>query len=309
MNSVRSNCSIFTCYSSLSRFNADTWDERQFGREGLKAGDVISLLIHAERGPSRRTLTGLVHNVVHKPKPKNAVYPKFNMIRELWVWVSSSAAVHDVSDIRYIHQCISLQCSEKVNVALSWGFSFVACPNSACSIMGVKDVAITSKTLDIHNRSTEYEMNEQSLFVKAFSDEAISKSQHLIAFSIISSKLRISISKQPIVPIVGPPGTGKTRVSAELLSHFIQNSEEPLWCLCTAWTNQAVYVLADACTKTGIKADFVLVGSRHQCDQRTLTTVTYLSSFNDEGWDLILRSSKSVIIFATIGLLSRPMPE
>ena len=131
----------------MTRFSAEDWEERQFGREGFKAGDVISLLIHAERGPSRRTLTGLVHNVVHKPKPKNAVYPKFNMIRELWVWVSSSAAVHDVSDIKYIHQCISLQCSEKVNVALSWGFSFVACPNSACSIMGVKDVAIASKTL------------------------------------------------------------------------------------------------------------------------------------------------------------------
>ena len=232
------------------------------------------------------------------------------MIREIWLWVSASAAKHDFTSIKHIHQCISIQSSEKLSVALSWGDAFKACPMSACSIMGVKDVSKASESLDIHHRSSDYAMDPKSFVVKASSESAITKSKDLIAFSTIWPQLSGSIASQPIVPIVGPPGTGKTRVSAELLIHFVRNSGKPIWSLCTAWTNQAVFVLADVCTKYGFEAEFVLVGARHQKDDRcTVSGVTYLSSFTDEGWLLLLESTKPVVVLVTIGMLSRPLTE
>ena len=275
----------------------------------MKPGDFVSLLIQT-CGGSKRTLTGLVHHVVHKPKAKNAVSPKFHMIRSIWFWVSTSAAKHDVTRIKHIHQCISIQSAEKLSVALSWGDAFKACPMSACSIMGVKDVSEASESLDIHHGSSDYALNPKSFVVKASSESAIATSKHLLAFFSIWPRLCGSIASQPIVPIVGPPGTGKTRVSAELLIHFLRNSEKPIWSFCTAWTNQAVFVLAEVCTRYGFEAEFVLVGARHQKDERsTLPGVTYLSSFTDEGWLPLLQSTKPVVVLVTIGMLSRPLAE
>ena len=232
------------------------------------------------------------------------------MIREIWLWVSASAVKHDFTSIKHIHQCISIQSSEKLSVAFSWGTAFMACPMSACSIMGVKDVSKASESLDIHKRSSDYALDAKSFVVKASSDAVIMQSKDLIAFSIIWPQLSGAIPSQPIVPIVGPPGTGKTRVSAELLIHFLRNSGKSIWSLCTAWTNQAVFVLASVCTKYGFEAEFVLVGARHKKDDRsTLDGVTYLSSFIDDGWLLLLESTKPVIVFATLGMLSRPLAE
>ena len=282
---------------------------RQFGRAGLKTGDFINLKVSSENKTSRHTLSGLVHYAAHKQKAKNEVVAKYHMIREIWMWVSATVAKHHFTDIKYIHQCISIQSSEKLQVTLSWGTAFKACPMSACSIMGVKDVSEAVESLDLH-RSTDYAMNEKSFVVQASSGSAIMNSMDLKAFITIWPELSVPIVTQPIVPIVGPPGTGKTRVSAELLIHFLRNCDKPIWSLCTAWTNQAVSVLADVCTKYGFKAEFVLVGTRHQNnDRRTSSGITYLSSFTDEGWQVILRSTKPVVVFATIGMLARPLAE
>ena len=294
----------------MTRSTAENWDQRQFGREGLKTGDFISLLFQAEGASSKRTLSGLVHHVYHKPKAKNQLSAKFHMIREIWVWGPNSAAKHDFTRVKHIHQCIAIQCAEKLGVTFSWGNAFVACPQSACSIMGVKDVSKTVESLDIHHRSTDYAMDDKSFVVKASSDEAILKSKDLIAFSTIWSRLSVAVAIQPIVPIVGPPGTGKTRVSSELIVHFVRHSGKPFWILCTAWTNQAVSVLATVCTKYEFEAEFVLVGARHKKDDRcSLSRVTYLSSFIDDGWLPILESKKHVIVFATIGMLSRQLTD
>ena len=294
----------------MPRFYAAQWGERQFGREGLKAGDFISLLIHTDGAYSRNTLTGLVHHVAYKPKAKNAPVAKYYMIREIWIWVSADTALRDFASIRHIHQCISLQCSEKLNVALAWGDAFMACPRSACSIMGVNDVSKASESLGNHRRSLEYAMDPKSFVVQSTSESAIRDSRDLVAFNTIWPQLSASITRQPIVPIVGPPGTGKTRVAAELLVHFLRNLMKSIWTLCTAWTNQAVYVLAEVCSKYEFKAEIVLVGARHQNAERCqLPGVTYVSSFTDEKWLIILQSENPVVVFATIGILSRPLTD
>ena len=276
----------------------------------MKAGDFISLLIHTDGASSRNTLAGLVHHVAYKPKARNAPFAKYYMIREIWIWVSASTAWQDFASIRHIHQCISLQCAEKLNVALAWGDAFMACPWSACSIMGVKDVSKACESLRSHRRSSEYAMDSRSFVVRSTNDAAIRDSRDLVAFSTIWPQLSASITRQPIVPIVGPPGTGKTRVAAELLVHFLWNLQQAIWILCTAWTNQAVYVLAEECSKYNFKAEFVLVGSKHQNEKRCpLPGVTYVSSFTDEAWLLLLQSENPVIVFATIGLLSRPLAD
>ena len=68
----------------------------------------------------------------------------------------------------------------------------------------------------------------------------------------------IDTNKQKTQVLFGPPGTGKTKlltqcmsVAIELFSETFSSRspffiEQPLWLLCTAWTNAAVSVLADA---------------------------------------------------------------
>ena len=54
----------------------------------------------------------------------------------------------------------------------------------------------------------------------------------------------------------------------------------------------------------------MLVGARHQnSNQNSLSGVTYLPSFIDVGWQPLLQSKLPVVVFATIGMLSRPLAE
>ena len=104
----------------MTRFSAEEDGERQFGRDGMKNGDFIQLLIEAKSG-SMHTLTGLVHHVFHKPKAKNQPAPQFNRIRGIWLWVSARAVKKDYASLKQIRQCISVQSAEKLSVTLSWG--------------------------------------------------------------------------------------------------------------------------------------------------------------------------------------------
>ena len=275
-----------------SRFSEDDLaEQRKADREGMKSGDFVSLLVKVGEHESTQVLSGLLHHVVSKPKKKE-VPAEFHRIRGFWIWVSSDMWASKASLIYKVEQSICLQTAESLQGTISWSVSCKTCPRSFCAMMGVREVTATAQTLDRHI-PVEYKLDAKSLMGRiCAASEQDETMQDLVALKKVWPELRPLIQNQPIIPISGPPGTGKTRVSSELLMWFLRmykkvGRQQRMWFLCTAWTNQAVVVLASVFSEYNPECRVVLVGKRHENAPRG-DNVQWIPHFMHNDWNDIV---------------------
>ena len=275
-----------------SRFSEnDPSQPRKAGREGMKTGDFLSLVVKVGEHQATQVLSGLLQTVVFKPKRKE-VPAEFHRIRGFWIWVSSEMWASKASLISKVQQSICLQTAESLHGTISWSVACKTCPVSTCAMMGVTEVTATAQTLDRHIPD-EYKLDEKSLMGRICAASVQGETmQDLVALKKVWPELRPLIHNQSIIPISGPPGTGKTRVSSELLMWFLRTykqlcRQQRMWFLCTAWTNQAVVVLASIFSQYNPECRVVLVGHRHENAPRG-DNVKWIPHFMHDDWNDIL---------------------
>jgi len=117
---------------------------------------------------------------------------------------------------------------------------------------------------------------------------------------------------QPFLPIFGPPGTGKTRMSMELLIHIMQHwpsfSPRPLYVLCSTWTRAALEVMLQAFLERseGFQCVCVRLGTSEDLPQHADVENLRLGPDAEKLRLIEKRVSPTVpfVLFGTVGKLS-----
>ena len=148
-----------------------------------------------------------------------------------------------------------IQSGDMLKTLVTWSHSFKSCPLSALAVMGEKDIFAKQQILT-GVADGSYTTQNGSL-PKVLYEHLVTNTEFTNAVSPIVSALCASLSR-PLIPIIGPPGTGKTTALTEISNLCLQlyfkfewKPNRVPWILITAWKNAAVSVLSDTATKAG----------------------------------------------------------